>query len=134
MKRITLVILAAAFAVVLVACSKTENTSNSNSSTAANKSAGTSGTSTTSTTSTAASSGDQIGVPECDDYIAKYESCLRGKVPEMARAQLESSLKTARENWKKAAENTATRGTLAAACKQASDAAAASMKAYGCSF
>jgi hypothetical protein len=130
MKRITLVILTTAFAVVLVACSKTENKSNGNSnSTTAQKS--TPGTSTSSTT---ASTGEKIGVPECDDYIAKYESCVRGKVPETMRAQLESSLKTARENWKKAAENTLTRGTLAAACKQANDAAAASMKAYGCNF
>ena len=130
MKRITLVILTTAFAVVLVACSKTENksNSNSNSSTTAQKSTSTPGTASTSTT------GEKIGVPECDDYIAKYESCVRSKVPEAMRAQLESSLKTARENWKKAAENTVTRGTLAAACKQANDAAAASMKAYGCSF
>jgi hypothetical protein len=130
MKRITLVILTTAFAVMLVACSKTENKSNSNSnSTTAQKSSP--GTSTSSTT---ASAGEKIGVPECDNYIAKYESCVRGKVPEAMRAQLESSLKTARENWKKAAENTVTRSTLAAACKQANDAAAASMKAYGCSF
>jgi len=130
MKRITLVILATAFAVMLVACSKTENTSNSNSnSSSAGKSMATPGTSTAST-----SASDKIGVPECDNYITKYESCVRSKVPEAMRGQLESSLKTARENWKKAAENTATRGTLAAACKQASDVAAASMKAYGCSF
>jgi hypothetical protein len=131
MKRITLVILSTAIALVLFACSKSENTSNSNanSSTTATKSMATPGTSTAST-----SAGDKIGVPECDDYIAKYESCVRSKVPETMRATLESSLKTARENWKKAAENAATRGTLAAACKQANDAAAASMKAYGCNF
>ena len=133
MKRIILVILATAFAVVLVACSKTENTSNSN----ANKNSGTAPSTAPATSSngaTAASAGDKIGVPECDDYIAKYESCVRAKVPEAMRGQLESSLKTARDNWKRAAENTATRGTLAAACKQATDAAAASMKAYGCNF
>jgi hypothetical protein len=117
---------------VLVACSKTENTSNSNSNSGA--AAGTAGTSKNSNSATTASTADKIGVPECDDYITKYESCVRSKVPEAMRGQLESSLKTARENWKKAAENTATRGTLAAACKQATDAAAASMKAYGCSF
>jgi hypothetical protein len=133
MKRIPLVILATAFAVFLVACSKTENTSNSNSNKNSGSAAGTAGSSN-SNSATTASTADKIGVPECDDYIAKYESCVRSKVPEMARAQLESSLKTARENWKKAAENATTRGTLAAACKQANDAAAASMKAYGCSF
>src|SRR6266576_2512339 len=102
-------------AAILIGCSKTE-TSNSN----------TGGSSTT------ASTGDKIGIPECDDYIAKYETCVRGKVPEQARVALESSLKTARDNWKKAAENAQSRGTLAAACKQASEAAANSMKAYGC--
>lgn len=131
MKRITLVILTTAIALVLFACAKNDNMSNANSN--ANKPAGT-GTSTTSTTSTTASAGDKIGVPECDDYIAKYESCVRSKVPETMRAQLETSLKTARENWKKAAENASTKGTLAAACKQANDAAAASMKAWGCTF
>ena len=134
MRRITLIIMSLACAFVLFACSKTENMSNANSnSSTANKSTGTTTTTTTTSTTTTASA-DKIGVPECDDYIAKYESCLRGKVPEMAKAQLESSLKTARENWKKAAENASSRGTLAAACKQASDAAAASMKAYGCTF
>ena len=134
MRRFTLVILLTVVALALFACSKTENTSNSNSNSAtAEKSTGTTGTSTTSTSSTA-STGDKIGVPECDDYIAKYESCVRSKVPEAMRSQLESSLKTARENWKKAAENAQSRGTLAAACKQATDAAAASMKAWGCTF
>jgi len=130
MKRITLVIFMTAVSLVLFACSKTENTSNSNtnSSNTAQKSTG------TSTTSTTASAGDKIGVPECDDYIAKYESCVRSKVPETMRAQMESTLKTARDNWKKAAETPQGKGTLAAACKQANDAAAASMKAWGCTF
>jgi hypothetical protein len=136
MKRIILVILATAFAVVLVACSKTENTSNNNAN--SNKTAGsapsTSGPATTSNAPAAASTGDQIGIPECDDYIAKYESCVRSKVPEAMRAQMESTLKTARDNWKKAAENAQSRSTLAAACKQATDTAAASMKSFGCTF
>jgi len=114
---------------ILIGCSKTE-TGNSNTAADNSNKAGTSTTSTTGTTS----SGDKIGIPECDDYIAKYETCVRGKVPEAARAALESSLKTARDNWKKAAENAQSRGTLAAACKQASEAAATSMKAYGCTW
>jgi curli biogenesis system outer membrane secretion channel CsgG len=111
---------------ILIGCMKTE-TGNSN--TAADNS-NKAGTSTTGTTA----SGDKIGIPECDDYIAKYETCVRGKVPEAARAALESSLKTTRDNWKKAAENAQSRGSLAAACKQASEMAATSMKAYGCTW
>jgi len=131
MRRVTLVIISLACALVLFACAKTENTSNANSNaTTTQKSTGTS----TNSTATTASADDKIGIPECDDYIAKYESCVRSKVPEAMRAQMESTLKTARDNWKKAAENAQSRGTLAAACKQASDAAAASMKTWGCTF
>jgi hypothetical protein len=127
MLRKSLIVFSILCAAILIGCNKTEM---SNSNTAADNS----NKAATGTTSTTAASGDKIGIPECDDYIAKYESCVRGKVPEQARAALESSLKTARDNWKKAAENAQSRGTLAAACKQASDAAAASMKAYGCAF
>jgi len=131
MRRVTLVIMSLACALVLFACAKTENMSNANSNaTTAQKSTGT----TPANSTTTAASDDKIGIPECDDYIAKYESCVRSKVPEAMRAQMESTLKTARDNWKKAAENAQSRGTLAAACKQASDAAAASMKTWGCTF
>jgi len=133
MRRITLVILATAFAVVLVACSKTENVSNSNSN-SSKTATGTSGTSTTSTTSTTASAGDKIGVAECDDFIAKYESCVSGKVPEMARAQYQSAVKQWKESWKKLADNPQTKGTLAAACKQAAEQQAAALKSFGCTF
>jgi len=121
----TLLIFAVLCAAILIGCSKTEMSNSNSMADNSNKSMASSGTT---------ASGDKIGIPECDDYIAKYESCVRGKVPEAARAQLENSLKMARDNWKKAAENAQSRGTLAAACKQASDAAAASMKAYGCTW
>jgi len=87
-------------AAILIGCSKTE-TGNSN--TAADNS-NKSGTSTSGTAGTT-SSGDKIGVPECDDYIAKYEACISGKVPEAARAQYQASLKTMRDSWRQAAAN-----------------------------
>ena len=132
MLRKSLLVFSILCAAILIGCSTTE-TGNSNTAAGNSNKAGTSAAGTTSTPGTTAS-GDKIGIPECDDYIAKYESCVRGKVPEAARASMESSLKAARDNWKKAAENAQSRGTLAAACKQASDAAAASMKAYGCTW
>ena len=131
MKRIALVILSTAVALVLFACSKSENTSNSNanSSTTATKSMATPGTSTAST-----GAGDKIGVPECDDFIAKYEACVSGKVPEMARAQYQSAVKQWKESWKKLAENPQTKGSLTAACKQAAEQQAAALKSFGCTF
>ena len=118
-------------AFVLIGCSKTDTMSNSNSTTSnSNKTA----TTTTSSTSTAPSSGDKVGVPECDDYIAKYEACINGKVPEMARAQFNSSMKTLRDSWRKAATTPEGKAGLAAACKQATEQAKTSMKSYGCDF
>jgi BRCT domain type II-containing protein len=117
-------------AFVLIGCTKTETTTNSNSTTSnSNKS-----TTTTTTTSTTSSTGDKIGVPECDDYIAKYEACVNGKVPEMARAQFNSSMKTLRDAWRKAASTPEGKAGLAAGCKQATEQAKTSMKAYGCEF
>jgi len=129
MRRTTLLILSFAFAIVLIGCSKTETTNNSNS----NMSTGEKSTATPKTEK-AANAGDKIGVPECDDFIAKYEACVSGKVPEMARAQYQSALKQWRESWKKLAENPQTKGSLAAACKQAADQQAAALKSFGCSF
>ena len=120
MLRKSLLIFSILCAAIMIGCSKTE-TSNSNNA-ADNKSTASSGTT---------ASGDKIGIPECDDYIAKYEACTP-KVPEAGRAAYKNSLDQVRASWKKLAADPATRGTLAAACKQATETAAASWKMYGC--
>jgi hypothetical protein len=103
----------------------TTNTANTNKAT----------TNTTATnTSTPTASADKVGVPECDDFIAKYEACISGKVPASAQATVKSSLDTWRKSWKDLAANPSTKGTLAAACKQAAETAKTSMSAYGCSW
>jgi hypothetical protein len=122
-------------AVVLIGCNKTEtmssNSSNSNSSTSTTDKKMNMSTPETNTAST---SGDKIGVPECDDFIAKYDACVSSKVPEMARAQYKSAVAQWRASWKKLAENPQTKGTLAMACKQAAEQQATALKSYGCSF
>lgn len=119
-------------AAILIGCSKTE-TGNSNTMTG-NANRSTTKT-TTSTPATTAPTGDKIGVPECDDFIAKYEACISSsKVPEMARAQYQSAVKQWKESWKKLAENPQTKGTLAAACKQAREQQEAALKMYGCAW
>lgn len=118
-------------AALLIGCSKTETTSNDN------RMAGNSNkpaTTTTTATTKTETAGEKIGVPECDDFIAKYDACVSNKVPEMARAQFQSALKQWRESWKKLAENPSTKPTLVSACKQAAEQQAAALKAYGCSF
>ena len=81
-----------------------------------------------------ASSGDSIGVAECDQYLAAYESCLKDKVPAAARDMMKTSFDTTRASWRQAAATPEGRAGLANACKAARDAARQSMSSYGCQF
>lgn len=133
-------VICVACALLLIACSSTSNTNNAPATNApANSNAGkASATNTAAPASTApastTASGDKIGVPECDDYLAKYESCVSGKVPEAARAQYQSTLAQTRKSWRDLAANPQTKASLAQACKTATESARQSMKAMGCEF
>ena len=115
-------------ALLLVACAKTENTTTANTSKPANSAT------TPKAAETVTASAEKIGVPECDEFLAAYENCVSGKVPEAARAQYKAAIEQWRSSWRKLAQNPATKGTLAAACKQSAESARASMKSYGCTF
>ena len=135
MLRKSLLVFFILFAAILIGCSKTE-TGNSNGSSTSSNTAGSSTTSSNNSGSTASttSSGDKIGIADCDDFLAKYESCVNGKVPEQARAAYQTGLKQWRDSWKQLAANPQTKGTLAAACKQAKEQAETSLKSYGCTW
>ena len=122
----TLLILCALFAMLLIGCSKTETTTNDNSASSSKASR--------SPATTTVTAGEKIGVPECDDFIAKYDACVSSKVPEAARVQYKSAVAEWRKSWKKLADNPATKGSLAAACKQAAEQQAAALKTYGCTW
>jgi hypothetical protein len=132
MLKRSLLIFAVLCAAILVGCSKTETNENSN--TAAGNSNKATTTTSPATTTTTSTSGEKIGVPECDDFIAKYDACVSSKVPEMARAQYKATIDQWRASWKKLADDPATKGTLAAACKDAAEKQAAALKPYGCSW
>jgi hypothetical protein len=136
-------------ALLLTACGSDTATTNSSNATASNQTATTTTTTTTSTpatttstpaststpaTTTTASSGDKIGVPECDDFITKYEACISGKVPEAARAQFNSTLKQWRDSWRQAAATPQGKAGLAQGCKMSAEQARQSMKSFGCDF
>lgn len=91
-------------------------------------------TTTVTTTSTTAvkPAGDSVGVPECDDYITKYEKCISTKVPEMARAPMLDAFAKTRAAWKEAAVTPEGKQGLAAGCKAAADASKQAVAAYGC--
>jgi hypothetical protein len=124
----TLLILAVLCTAILIGCGKTETTDNSNTNT------GTKTTTASTPATTTTAPGDKIGVPECDDFITKYDACVSSKVPEAARAQYKSAVAQWRASWKKLADNPATKGSLAAACKQAAEQQAAALKSYGCAW
>jgi ABC-type glycerol-3-phosphate transport system substrate-binding protein len=118
-------------AMLLVACGGYgSNTGNTGST------ANTSNTAATpaATGTTTASTGDKIGVAECDDFIAKYEACVNSKVPEVARATVKAQLDAMRTSWRQAATTPQGKAGLAQGCKLAHDQARASMSAYNCSW
>ncbi|HKO98942.1 MAG TPA: hypothetical protein VJU86_18215 [Pyrinomonadaceae bacterium] len=116
-------------ALLVVACSKTEVTTNREA-TAPVASNATTPAQPTAVLTTA----EKIGVPECDNFLAAYDACVSGKVPEAARAQYKASIEQWRTSWKKLADNPATKASLAAACKQSAEQAKTSMTAYNCTF
>jgi hypothetical protein len=81
-----------------------------------------------------ASSVEAIGVPECDEYLTKYDKCVKDKVPAVARGQFEQSAKQMRDSWKQLADNPATKPGLAQGCKQALETAKTAMGSYGCEW
>lgn len=85
-------------------------------------------------TAPASTGAAEFGVPECDAYLEKYLACVESKVPEAVRATMRAQIDQTKSQWKQAASTPEGRTGLAAACKQASEAAGAAMKAYGCSW
>ncbi len=81
-----------------------------------------------------AATGNKIGVPECDEYIEKYEACVFSKVPEAMRETFKSSFETQRKAWKDAAANPQAKASLASGCKTALETAKQSLSAYKCDW
>jgi len=73
-----------------------------------------------------------FGVKECDDYLAKYTECVSSRVPEAVRAEMMAAIGQSKSQWQAAAATPEGRAGLAQACVQATEAAKASMEAYGC--
>lgn len=127
-----------AFAFGLQGCStSSDNTGNTATGNTTTKS--TTNTSTTTpasspaSTQTASTSGS-IGVPECDEYVTKYESCINQHVPEAQRAQMRATFEQARNGYKQAASTPQGKAALAQQCKQAMDMAKQATTAYGCQW
>lgn len=79
---------------------------------------------------------DSVGVPECDEYIKKYEACLTSiaaKAPAAAPG-LKSAFEAQRNGFKQAASTSAGKSSLAGVCKQAIETAKTATSAYACTW
>lgn len=81
-----------------------------------------------------ASTGEKVGIAECDNFIAAYETCVNSKVEEGARANVRASVARLRTDWKKMADDPQMRATLAAHCKAQRETTMAAMKSYNCAW
>jgi hypothetical protein len=126
-KSLILATAALCFAAIFVACSgtgtnTTVNTTTTNKAVTTTNTAGNTTTSTTNTESnkTETASADSVGVPECDEYIKKYEACLTtiaSKAPQAAPG-LKTVFEGQRNTIKTAASTPQGKATLATTCKQ----------------
>ena len=140
-KMISLFALCVLLGAVMLACGGAENTNTAttnattNANTNANtKTAATPASTTATPASTTSSSGGDVGVAACDDFLKKYEACVSGKVPAAAQATFKTSLDTWRSSWKKLAETPQGKAGLETACKSALDQAKTSLASYNCSW
>lgn len=131
MVRTTILMSCLVLSLVVMACSKTETTTNTNASSGTTEKPATAATPATSTSST---SGDNIGVPECDDFIAKYDACVSNKVPELVRAQYKDAIARTRSEMRARANDPATKSTMASYCKQALEQAKTSLTPFNCTW
>ena len=86
--------------------------------------------------SNSTTSGDSVGVAECDEYIKKYEACLTSitaKAPQAAPG-LKTAFEAQRKGFKDAAANPQSKATLAGTCKQAIETTKQATASYGCAW
>ncbi len=82
----------------------------------------------------AAASGDSTGVPECDEFLTKYDACVKANVPEAARPQIQQSIDTMRTTYKQSAQNPVAKAGLAQGCTQALEQTKTAMAQYNCTW
>ncbi len=77
---------------------------------------------------------DPIGVPECDDYVQKYESCLTDKMPAQDQEIYRVRMSSQRRAWEQMTADPTAHDTLVQQCKDATASAAQEFAKYGCGF
>ena len=108
-------------------CSKSPTTNNNNSRTA-------SGNPSATTPNPSPVNKEKIGIADCDDFIAKYETCISSKVPDAQKTQFQENINALRNSWRQLASNPGAKDTLSLMCKRQVVQARESMKDFNCEF
>jgi len=85
-------------------------------------------------TESTATAAEEIGIPECDEFLRKYEKCVSEKYPEISRAAAKQQIENMRNTWKQTAANPLTKSALAGGCKQALETTKQSTAVMGCEW
>lgn len=81
----------------------------------------------------AGSSASSTGIPECDDFLDKYERCIK-KMPASSRSAMLSAVTRMRTSYRKAGQSAAARRSLASGCTTTQKSVAKAMARYGCKW
>src|SRR6185369_17845418 len=108
MSKSLLLMLCLLTGLLVLACTKSDTNRNVAAPAGTNSSAA---STPATTTNTSASTGDKIGIAECDTFLTNYETCVTTKVPEAARASYKTAIANWRTSWKKLADDPRTKGT-----------------------
>jgi hypothetical protein len=77
---------------------------------------------------------EKIGIPECDEFVAKYEACITDHVPEAKQRQYRENIQAWVKLWRQRMVEAAPREVVVEACKNHIIASRESMKSFGCEF
>lgn len=75
-----------------------------------------------------------LGIPECDEYIAKFQSCIEKQIPDLAKLPLQMGFQKAIGEWKKTAAFPEKRSELGPACALAMDASKKATQRFQCQW
>ncbi|MGL4289100.1 MAG: hypothetical protein ACRCVA_22305 [Phreatobacter sp.] len=81
-----------------------------------------------------ARSAETIGIPDCDQFITRYEACVTTKVPADHRITFTQQVAQLRASWKSLAENPQTRAQLEQICRTQGVQMQRGLEPFGCSF
>ena len=121
MSRKTLLILSLLCAVTMAGCVRSPRTANN--APTANSNVAKSGT---------VAHAEEIGIPECDEFVAKYETCIADHVPDAKKKEYQENIDAWRSIWRDMAAKSNDKTTLAAACNRKVEQAREALKSFNC--